>query len=195
MKKHIFVSVLLVLIAVAALGLAMALHRNTLIDWWVPAAICFAPAVVLAALLSKKMLGFISAPFSRLAGFALFFCVLLGGFYSLNYYKADPASAESRQATVVGKYTEEHYHTRRISRNRAVRGQPYTVYFISLELPGRRIKHMEVSPGEYAKVRSGQSLPLEIEKGLLGVPVIKNMKLPVRDMRNPSARKRVKPNL
>lgn len=186
---------MLTLVVIVSLGMALTLHRNTLTDWWVPAAICFVPACLLAALLSKKMLRFISAPLCWLAGFAVFFSVLLGGFYSLNYFRSDPASTEPCQATVASKYTEEHYHTRRVSRNRVVRGQPYTVYFISLELPDHKMKNMEVSAGEYAKIRTGQSLPLQVEKGLLGVPVIKNMKFPVRNTHNHPAKKRVKPNL
>lgn len=181
--KSITASVILLLITGASLGLSCALHRNTIVEWWKPVVLC-AMLGCIAGLPFAKLIRVFSGWNNKLltiiAGIILTGSVFSGSFYALNFYKSDPASNEICTATVTKKYSKKHYKTRRISRNRAVRGEPYNVYYIVMKLPDNRIKTIEVSVGEYSKIRQGQDLSLKVEKGFLGVPVIKNLSLPVR---------------
>ena len=89
-----------------------------------------------------------------------------------------------QEATVVGKHSETRYHTKRISRNRTTRGEPYNVYFISFRLPDGRMKELEIPAGKYVKTRINSSLKIHIEDGMLGFPVIKDYEIPERNRRH-----------
>lgn len=196
--KNIIALVLLGLFVFIGLGMACVIQRDTLIDWWMPAAVCLLPAALLAFLYIRPLgrLTGISRPWmAACAAFALFFSVMLCSLYALNYYKSDHDTALACQATVTSKFTGERHRTKRVGRNRYVQGEPYTVYFIKMELPGGRVKELELTAGQYNNIRRGQKIDIEIEKGCLGVPVIKNMSLPKSKARKKSPRKHVKPNL
>lgn len=196
--KNTVTLVVIVLVTLIGLGFAMALHRNTLVDWWLPAVVCAVPAALLAALYTRLIMSLagLSRPWmAACAGFALFFTALLGTAYSLNYFDSDPDSSLQCKATVSAKYTAERHRSKRVGRNRYVQGEPYTVYFIKMDIPGGRVKELEVTAGQYAGLRKGQSIDLQIERGLLGVPVIKNMRLPDKSRDRSQKRKHVKPNL
>lgn len=180
---NIIIMIILTTAIILLLGLASVLQRNTIIDWWIPSAACALLAVPCGILLRGcigRLTKFRKTIWNILAGAVLSFSVFIGLFYSLNYYKSDESSAQEFSARITNKYTEERYRVQRVSRNRVRRGEKYWVYCISVEMPDGRLKKMEVSPGEYIKIRVGRHIKLQIENGLLGIPVIKNMKFPVR---------------
>lgn len=184
--KSIVLPVILVLVAASLLGMSVALHRNTLIDWWKPAAFCLVPACA-AGFAISIILRQVRAAGNRFvhlgAGIILAFSVFLGAFYMLNFYKSDHASGETCIATVVNRYSEERHQTRRVGRNRVTQGPKYNVYFVVIELPGGKTKRLEVSPREYIHTKPGKKMELRIENGLFNVPVIKNLSPSVRHVK------------
>jgi len=184
--RYITTAVVMSLIVVACLGLSCVLQRNTLIEWWKPVAVCFLPSCAVGIALSRviRAAGGVNKPWlTYVAGIVLSFSVIMTGFYTLNFYKSKPDTASVCQAVVARKYTKERFRTKRLSRHRSVRGEKYTVYCVDIELPGGWTKHFEVDAGEYARIRKGRKFDLDVEEGLFGVPVIKNMKLPIGKQR------------
>ncbi len=184
--RYITTAVIISIIVVASLGLSCMLQRNTLIEWWKPVVICFLPSCAVGLALSRviRVAGGVNKPWlTYVAGIVLSFSVIMAGFYSLNFYKSKPGTASVCQAVVARKYTKERFRTKRLSRHRSVRGEKYTVYCVDIELQGGWTKHFEVEAGEYARIRKGRKFDLDIEEGLFGVPVIKNMSLPVGKLR------------
>lgn len=181
--RNIILIVALSLFAIIFSGLAMVLHRNTLIEWWKPVIACLIPAIIAGVFSIKKMNALTRLdirPVNFAAGTILYFALFIGAFYTLNYYNSEKSTHHECEARIENKFTEEHYHVKRLSRNRSVRGEKYLVYYITLQLPGGKIKKIEVGAGKYGKLHPGQKLRLEIENGLFGVPVIKNLNFPVR---------------
>lgn len=176
--------IILILVVMAFLGTGIALQSNTLIDWWKPAALCFLPAALVGFLMAGKLQWATTAR-SRLlnvaAGIFISFSIIYGGFIAMNYVKSDASTSASFKTSVVGKYSEERYRVKRVARHRTTRGEKYHVYCILVSLPEGKTKKVEVSPGEYIKIKRGQKIELKIEKGLFGIPVIKNLRLPVRE--------------
>lgn len=158
------------LIVITGLGMALALQRNTLIDWKYPAAICLGPAIILTGLFARA--GWLRKPLEMLLAAVITYSAAIGGFYTLNFYITDPASHHELHATVTAKNREERYRTRRLSRNRITRGEKYTVYTATLRLPDGREKRMEIRPQEYITMRVGRRITLQTETGLFGVSII-----------------------
>lgn len=185
-SRNVVAAVILTLVAVAFLGISAVIQRNTIIEWWKPAAACL-PAACALALLLRKAMPRVTRSDNSLVNFAaaaaLSFSVILGSFYALNFYNSRPDTVTTQNALITGKYSEEHYRTKRISRNRTTRGEKYYVYGIIATLPDGKTKKIEVSVGQYAQLRRGQKLELKIEQGYFGVPVIKNLKFPARTSR------------
>lgn len=187
MKKktvHIVMAIATGLLAAVFSGLAVALHRNTLIEWWKPAIGALAVALI-AGTLSIRLMRVVTRMDSRPINFAcgtiLFFALFIGGFYALNYYNSESSTNHKCEVVVETKYVEEHYHVKRLSRHRSIRGEKRRVYYIDIRFPEGKIKKLEVCAREYGNLRPGQKLRLEIENGLLGVPVIKNLTVPIRE--------------
>lgn len=168
------------LVMIACIGLAMALQRSTLVEWWQPAAICILPACAAAFVLAgafMRLCGIKSAVIGRIGAAAVAFSLLLGSFYALNYFKSDPSSARIVSAGVSSKHSEEKYQMRRVGRNRYVRGQKQMAYHVVVELPGMKAKEVDVSAGEYVRMRVGRRVDARVERGLFGLPVIKSIDL------------------
>lgn len=181
-KRSMAVAIILAVIAAAFLGMAFVLQPKTLVEWWRPAVLCAAPATLLG-LAASKVIKSEKSILIFICSMAFSFSILLGSCYTLNFYRSDSASGEKINAVVTSKFSEEHYRTRRLSRNRSVRGEPYLAYYLNLELPDGRIKKIEVGAGEYSKTRSGQKISLFVEMGCFGMPVIKNLSFPVRKVK------------
>lgn len=185
--RNIITLILLMSIVIILLGMAIVLHQKTLIEWWKPLVICTPFAVISGAFLitlTTKITCIRMRFINCLIGMAVVLSLTEGGFYILNYYYSDPLSNEECKVAITGKHTEKRYHTKRLSRNRSVRGEPYTVYHISMEIPGDKIKTIEVSASQYARTHIGENMCLKVEKGLLGAWVIKNLSFPIRERRS-----------
>ncbi len=176
--------IVVVAVTLILLGTASVLHDKTLVAWWIPVAVCAAIAVPCALGLQGiigRLTQFGKRIWNVLTAWVVVFSSLIGLFYILNFYNTDAASVREYSAPVIRKYTQDRYHTRRVSRNRVVRGDKYRVYFITIELPDGRLKKIEVSLSQYNRIKTEKQLSLQLETGLFGVPVIKNMSFPVRE--------------
>lgn len=158
-------------------------RQNTLVEWWKPVAISLLPSGAMGILLSKVMSRLTkinNMAINCLCGLLFSFAILYGGFHILNFCFSTTDAREQISATVINKYSEEHYQPRMVSRNFIVRGHKYMEYKLTLRLPDGKTKNMKVSVSQYRKIRNRETLQLEIQKGMFGVPVIKDMKIPDR---------------
>ena len=180
-KRTTVFYVIIFLVAAIGLGMACVLQRNTLVEWWKPAAMCLLPGCAVGVLLGR-VFSLVSATGNRvanyLAGVAVAFSLTLGGFYALNFYRSRPATAVVAEAVVVNKFTEERTRGGGGRRHHGTR-EKYTAYCVVIEVEDGWKKKFDVSAGEYVKIRTGRKFSLDVEEGLFGFPVIKNMKLPV----------------
>ena len=87
---------------------------------------------------------------------------------SANYFCADDSTIHREDATVVSKETHKRHHSRRIGRRRYTTG----VYDLNLQFADGRTKSLRVDATRYNRTRTGATLTLPMEKGLLGWPVI-----------------------
>jgi len=126
---------------------------------------------------------------NALTAAAFMFTLFLAAFYSLNYYKSRSDSSVTYQATVLNKISEEHYRTRRISRHHSVRGEKYRVYSLLLQMPDGKTKEVRVTPEQFIRCANGRPITVNLEQGLFGIPVIKNLKLPSQKAKISNCRK------
>ncbi|MBD5247479.1 MAG: DUF2500 domain-containing protein [Barnesiella sp.] len=173
-------------IAVAAAGLAFALQNETIIEWWIPVTACALPAIPAGYLLRKPFCDIIVNSNRWLGGAAaafFIFTLLIGAFYTINYYGADENNPRQLNAKVTEKITSEHYRTRRVSRNRTVRGEKYNTYSVNVTMPDGRSKILPVSIGQYSRLHAGDNVTLTTCDGLFGVPVIKEKSFKLKHKR------------
>lgn len=158
-------------------GAAWYFFSKTLTDWWIP----LIAAVVTAAISGIwlwKLWPSVSCTNGRTAnyichlagGTLLFSFLILGG----NYIFADSSSAHSVKAVVQNKYSEKHYHQRRVRKGVYVNGSPYYEYKIVLQMPDGRKKTRTVTLSRYNRIRTGSTIRLEVARGLFGMPVIRD---------------------
>ncbi len=165
-----------VLLTLVFYGCAMGLHGETIVEWWIPAAVAVAMALVSGAVFWKKWIWLTRVENALLNGLChvvfatgLFLCI----FYAVNYAFADKDTEHTEYVTVESKYTKTRHRSRRIGRNRYAQGEAYKVYYIGVGLPDGRIKEMSATLKEYNRVRRGDTLAFPVERGFFGVPVIK----------------------
>lgn len=179
MKRNIWeilLSIFLILIVIAAIGVSMGLHHFTMIEWWKPVAVCAVISLPVSILLARYMKRLTNSVFEYLeypTAFVLSFSILLSGFYTSNFFLSDKSSGVEYNAPVVRKYSQVRTRTFKNGR-RGYRTEKYTVYVIELEMNDGKIKRMEKTLSEYNKIKKGSSLNLRIEQGLFSIPVIKN---------------------
>lgn len=99
--------------------------------------------------------------------------LLFGAFYSANYAFAYSDTKSEVEGTVVRKYSETRYKSKRVARNRYTRGAPYKVYFAEVALPTGWKYEEEMSLSRWNKLRKGGSIKVELERGLFGIEVVR----------------------
>ena len=187
-RKSIDIAVIIVmaLITILSAAMALALYDRTLAEWWHIAFICILPAIPSGYAMRKvfsKAMGWSSQSLCALASSAIVFLIFSGIYYSANYYGADGDSRRDLPVEVTAKFSEEHYRSKRVARNRYTRGEKYMVYKIEILLPDGRQKKLDVPFNTYKNARVGQDINLSVEDGLLGSPVIRNIGFPIRKYR------------
>ncbi|MDE6653520.1 MAG: hypothetical protein K2K37_03935 [Muribaculaceae bacterium] len=166
---------ILILMAVFALGASFALQSFTIVDWWKPMIVCAAIAAIATFPLGKLLCAITESMFRRLryaATFVLIFSILLCAFYVLNYHFADESTRIVYTAQVVRKYSEERTRSSRSGR-RGYGVEKYNVHFIEIELRDGSTKKMERPLNEYLKIKKGGHVTVTEEEGLFGIKVIK----------------------
>ena len=101
--------------------------------------------------------------------------VLAGGFYITNFAWADASTGHGERAVVERKYSEKHYHTRRVGRNRYVRGDAYYQYYLELRYANGYKLPLEVKLPRYRRVSAGDTVSVTIQRGLYSIPVVKSV--------------------
>lgn len=176
---NILIMIVLGLVAISAAGLAMVIQNDTMVAWWIPTLICILIAVPVG-LAVKGPLGRILPTDNRwvttAVGAIMAYALLIGAFYSLNYYASDSDTSRQFKVGINQKTTHEHYRVRRIGRNRVGRGEKYHTHSVTIQWPDHRTKELSVAANEYARLRTGDSILLTTQDGLFGIPVIKDKK-------------------
>lgn len=165
-----------VIVTVLTAVTAGALAHYTLIDWWRPTAACLLAAVPVAWMLRRPMCRLLGSGrmwAGALAALVMTASLLTGAFYSLNFFGSDGTTRHECTVSVVKKFTERRYRTRRLNRHTSVRGEPYTVYRAKVRMPDGRLTTIDVSAGEFARMSTRRPMTMMLERGLLGVSVIK----------------------
>ena len=166
---------ILSLIVIAALGISMALHSFTIIDWWKPVAICAILALPATFWLSRyfrrltqSILVYLEYP----VAYTFSFSILLVAFYSSNFFLSDHSTGYEYDAPVVKKYSQERKRTYKVGRS-GYRETKYRVYIIEIEMNDGKTKKLEKPLREYNKIKRGGSVKMIVEDGLFKIPVIK----------------------
>lgn len=174
-NKGLIQHIALGLTAIALGFTAVIIYANTLVEWWIPLSITAVAAAALWMPLKgvwRKWLQTESGwtpPVTHFAAFILGGCALL---LALNYFGADDSTIHREEATVVSKTSHKRHHSRRVGRRRYTTGEPYYVYDLNLRFSDGRTKSIRVEAAQYNRTRTGATLTLQMERGLLGWPVI-----------------------
>ncbi len=70
-------------------------------------------------------------------------------------------------------YTETHHRSKRVGRNRYVKGEPYKVYYMEVSLPGGWRKPIHLDRARYSATHLGDTIAIPVGRGLFGLSVIK----------------------
>ncbi|MDE5808316.1 MAG: hypothetical protein K2H76_09375, partial [Muribaculaceae bacterium] len=110
--------------------------------------------------------------------------------YIINYAGASKERIE--KVEIASRYREQHYQSRRVGKNRYVRGNPYYEYYINVILPSGKEKKLQIPYSAYSRMKSGMEINLSFSKGCLGADVInvKDIISDNPDLRVPAKRKR-----
>ena len=168
--------VILSVIILILLGMSAVIQSDTIIEWWKPVGICGVVSIPIGLLLRNicgRLTGLQNSLINSVAGIIIVFSAALCAFYCLNYYRSDHTTARHYSVEVVNKYSQERYRSKRIGR-RTVRGEKYHVYYIVIQLPDGKKKKYERPVGEFSRTRIGKKVPITMEDGLFGIPVIKS---------------------
>ena len=118
--------------------------------------------------------------------FALF---LAAAVLIVNYSTADLATAAPEHVVVERKYTKTRYHTKRITRKTYVRGEPYEVYYIDLDIPQIGERAFQVPIKVYSSLSAGDTATVRLGQGILGLKVVDaSSAAPLRPKKKPLRR-------
>ncbi len=172
----IILMILLVLVAMAAYGCAIALYGMTLVDWRVPVIAGAGGAAITGVVLGNKW-NFLTRSHSYPLNFCVHFfftagiCIAL--LLGLNFWGASDSGGHKEMAVIVRKYSETRHRSKRVGRRYVAQGEPYKAYYAEIAFADGRHKTMGVSVSRYRGMHQGDSIPVTIKKGVFGWPVIK----------------------
>ncbi|MDE6268653.1 MAG: hypothetical protein K2M04_06185 [Muribaculaceae bacterium] len=178
-KDSKFSTVLLIVVMGAAfmmLAGGIALYHLTLTKWWIPvipgavAAIATLPAFynkwdVLTGV-SSNWVNMLCHVF--VAGSVGYFL-----FLGVNFWCADAGTDVAEKAEVVEKFQKSHTRYRRVSRRTRVADGHYYTYHLMLRLEDGEEKEVSVPLKTYNRTRTGSMREIHVQKGALGMRVIK----------------------
>ncbi|MCI9042394.1 MAG: hypothetical protein HFJ93_00540 [Muribaculaceae bacterium] len=176
MRKHSVTIVVIVMLTMMAYGAALGFATITLVNPWGPALACLALAVVsypLAARLWRRVVGSRFGWLPPLCHVVLATGVAMALFYALNFCFVSKSSLHTERAVVERLYTETHHRSKRVGRNRYVKGEPYKVYYMEVSLPGGWRKPIHLDRARYSATHLGDTIAIPVGRGLFGLSVIK----------------------
>ncbi len=159
-------------------AISYALYTDTLIDWYIPVGVAAAFALFSAGAMYYRW-RWLTGNDSKVLNFCchsvVVFIMLLFVFFGGNYWLADDSSEHTEQVTVEKRYRMKHNHTRRVRRGVYVpTGSVYYTYSIDVRFSDGRVKSLSIPEKRYRRIRTGSTIPLEVEMGFFGVPVVRN---------------------
>lgn len=172
---RVLVLVLLVFLLIAGIGAYIGLLSITMIAWWIPLLFSSVIAAATGTVLWtkwEKLTEINSFAVNFILHIIFFSFFLTGVLYFLNFIGSVNRPPHKAEATVVEKYKEKHYTSRRIGRNRYVRGNPYYEYYMEVELPSDKRRKIQLPYKTYQKIKTDRDITLSFSKGWLGVDVI-----------------------
>ena len=181
-KYRTFLVVLLIFICVFLYAIAVSIHSNTMIDGWLPAVGASVLAAISGTTLARiwqKITGSSKFAVNYICNLIFATGLLLALFYGCNFAFSRGATSEPHEAIVEKKYSKVRHHSRRVGRNRYVRGEAYNVYYIDVRFDNGRMKDLSMPFERYRRIHVGDTLSIPFEKGLFGIPVIKRRGTPV----------------
>lgn len=170
------------LLTLVCYGTAFAIHVDTLVSPWLTGAFGMNAGLLLGIVMRRavgRMTGFASSAANYVVAVVVSTGVALAALYAVNYFGAPATAAHDERVPVERLYTETHYHTKRISRGRYGRGEPYQVYFAEIRFADGRRKDISLRAGQYRRLHVGDSLNLCLEEGALGMTVLRRRGLRV----------------
>lgn len=163
-------------LCIAMIGIASAIYNDTLIRWWIPVAMSVGVAVMIGVPFSKYWRR-VTLSENRIVNFIVHIFVVGSvwscGMMAGNYFLADNSSEHIEHGVVERKYSEKHYHTKRVSRRIYYgNGRPYYVYNVTVKFDNGRLKTFRMPLSKYNSMRTGDTLALNVKQGFFGMPVI-----------------------
>lgn len=166
----------LIVLTIVCYGAAMAVYGNTLTGPWTPALAAVALAAAASLWLAAPM-GRLTALKARWLNFAISVAMLTGAFlaaiYIVNYTFADDSTLHTERADIARLYYKTRHRTKRVGRRTVTTGETYKVYFAELHFNSGKVKDISLSLQQYNRMRRLDSIDLPVERGALGMPVIK----------------------
>lgn len=168
--------IILSVIALFSYAASYSLGNNTMTSFPVVTGVSFAVASAISFLAIpfwRKVTGSENTGINIAANIIFMTGLLAALFYTLNFAFSENATRHTEPAVVINKYIEVRHHSKRVSRNRYVRGEAYNVYYIDLTFENGSIKPFPLKQNLYSKISVGDTISVPVEKGLFGIPVIK----------------------
>lgn len=159
------------------LPLGMVIYEHTIVEWWIPVTAAAIIAIGTTPMLFRKWATLTNM---RYAIINILCNLFVAGSFSytlflgVNYWWANDTSATQVETTVVKKFKRAHTKYRRVSRRTRVADGHWYSYHLELELPDGRHKAVEVPFSTYKKTRTNNTRSITVERGLLGMDIIKN---------------------
>lgn len=181
MKKKSKVSttlliVFLLFLTVAFGGFAAGIYGMTLINPWFPGVI----AVMIAAASGTTLWKIWRYVTSNDRFWVNYLCHLIFTtslclflFYFLNFISPRKGSLHTEAVTVERLYSETHYHSKRVSRRVYTRGAPYKLYYAEVRFADGATKPLSVKLQQFNRLHKGDTIRLNLEKGLFGFPLVR----------------------
>lgn len=171
-KIVVFVSALA--LAVLCAGCISALAGLTFMPPWIPWTIAVATALgtgMWGRHLWQRITGNGNSLLNYVLHTVMVSLVICSGLYLANRLWATD-DGTTADATVTKLYSETRHHTRRVGRNRYVRGEAYQVYFATLRFGNGAECDIPVDYSRYRRMRAGDDVAVGVLHGALGYDVL-----------------------
>lgn len=155
---------------------AIALRNYTMVNFGIVMAVCLSAGLLAGVVLSPlvaKLTGKRLVSLNVAVGAVIAAGVAAGLFFILNFAFADSSTNHREQAVIERKYRETHYRSKRVGRNRYVRGEPYYEYYFDVCYSNGSTKAMPVNFDRYRRLDAGDTIDVDISRGLFGFAVVK----------------------
>lgn len=169
--------------AIGALVTALLLSKRVIGREWIIWGIAFLVGISTGMALHPlwhRLTGYDSPAISILLNLVLMVPLTSAGILLVNDISS--ISRHEDKVVVTRLFTETRHHTRRVTRKYYVQGPPYKVYRMTFEIPEYGKKSMDIKHKQYASLIVGDTVSIEIKKGILGITTFdpKSLKLPKR---------------